>query len=74
MRDEELAPGVNARDTAEIETPARSATCCAVTFLDLAAFFCFGTDESHLIGQGYRIALLRFVVSKQHCQLSGYRR
>jgi hypothetical protein len=30
---ETLAPGVNARDTAESETSARSATSCAVTLL-----------------------------------------
>jgi hypothetical protein len=36
---EALAPAVKTRDTAEIETPAKSATFCAVTLLVLATVF-----------------------------------
>lgn len=42
---ETLAPGVKVRDTAEIETPARPATCCAVTFLLLTTPLAVGTVD-----------------------------
>lgn len=42
---ETLAPGVKVRDTAEIETPARPATCCAVTLLLLTTPLTVGSVD-----------------------------